>query len=467
MPDTLSEKATRSAYAQALLAESLVEENRDRQAVDTYTSVVSAPNGPPCTHGQFGFLYLKLNDLAHARQEFDAEHRSEPGCALADLGTAELNVRDGAIQDALDLLQRLWNADHGFVRSNLGLFIRTMPQPDFEVFTEAAQRAADAGRMSPDLVRLLVNPPEQFANDQPDTGNGSSVTAGERTAKASPTPDISLGFELYRNHKYAACAEILRMSSDRATDKALLQLASCSFFAGEYEVTSKAASLLEKRSTGSPEALYWSIKANQKLALIDLAHFENRDPNSARTHILLGDVYRQSHRYSDAKAEYLKALAISAHDPGALIGLASTLLLNSNADQAMSTCREALKYLPDDPELNLLMGESLLTMRQYNQAEAFLKKGLMAKPEMQPHAHALLGRLYAATDRPSEAARELKLGLESDQDGSLHYVLALQYRKLGDEKDSLEAIKESKLISQARLQRAHIDLADSASSIDQ
>jgi predicted Zn-dependent protease len=112
------------------------------------------------------------------------------------------------------------------------------------------------------------------------------------------------------------------------------------------------------------------------------------------------------------------------------------------------------------------MGESLLAVREFDQAELFLKKGLMVKPQMQPHVHALLGRVYAAKGQPRAAVAELNLGLQSDEDGSIHYQLALQYRKLGDEKASRSAMKESEALKLARLQRAHIALEDPATALD-
>jgi tetratricopeptide (TPR) repeat protein len=463
--EALSQRDNQSPYAQALFAESLVEQHRDAQAIDAYKAVVIAANRPPCIRGQLGFVYLHLDDLAKAHTEFDAEHESEPGCALADLGMAELSIRHGSMGDALDILQRLWSHDHGFIRSNIDLFMRAMSPPDMKQFADATRTAGEAGRIDQGLFRLLGNPAERSAEGEPDAGVSSTVAAAQ--ISGSPVASAySTGSRFYASQQYSRCADALDAKLDIATSRTLLLLASCSFFAGRYELTSDAGMLLKSRKASSPEALYWSIRANQGLALRDLARFERLSPDSARAHILLGDAYRQSQRYEDAKAEYHKSLSMSPDDPAALIGLASTMLLDSHADEAVATCREALSYLPNDPEVNLLMGESLLAVREFNQAEPFLKKGLMAKPQMLPHVHALLGRVYAATDRPREAVTELNLGLESDEDGSVHYQLALQYRKLGDEKASQSAMKESEELKLARLQRAHLALKDPAVPFD-
>jgi predicted Zn-dependent protease len=209
------------------------------------------------------------------------------------------------------------------------------------------------------------------------------------------------------------------------------------------------------------EALYWSIKSNERLAFHALERFEQLEPNSERTHLLLGDIYVQRERYGDARSEYQKALELSPGDPAALLGLASAALRNGDTDKAIEAARSALQRSPDDPEINILMGEALVVRHDLAGAEPFLKKGLQSKPQMLPHVHALLGRVYAAADRPQDAISELKMGLESDEDGSVHYQLARLYRQTGDDKDALLAMEQMKVIQQRRREGAAIALKDS------
>ena len=84
-------------------------------------------------------------------------------------------------------------------------------------------------------------------------------------------------------------------------------------------------------------------------------------------------------------------------------------------DEALSLAQTALAKNPDDPELNAVMGEILCARNEYADAEPFLKKSLNTKPEFVSRVHALLGNVYAKTNRTQEAIAELKLGLESDR----------------------------------------------------
>jgi tetratricopeptide (TPR) repeat protein len=113
------------------------------------------------------------------------------------------------------------------------------------------------------------------------------------------------------------------------------------------------------------------------------------------------------------------------------------------------------------------MGEILSSLHEYAEAEPYVRKGLESKPQMRPHAHALLGKIYADAGRTSEAIQEMQLGLQDDEDGSLHYQLAVLYRKTGDLASFATMLRESKELSNSRDKRAEIAVGGvSTSSTD-
>jgi tetratricopeptide (TPR) repeat protein len=230
-------------------------------------------------------------------------------------------------------------------------------------------------------------------------------------------------------------------------------LAACAFFAGDDERAIVAATALEAAQPHSPEALYWSIQANERLALKALAHFQQLESDSARSHVLLGDIFDQLERFDDAQSEYMKALSITPGDPGAMVGLASTYLSNNNNEKAMETARMALERSPQDAELNLIMAETLVAKSRFAEAEPYLTKSLDAKPQMLGHVHALMGKVYAETGRTQDAINQLKMGASSDENGSVHYLLARLYRQTGDIKDATAALEQVKTIKQLRRDR--------------
>jgi predicted Zn-dependent protease len=236
-------------------------------------------------------------------------------------------------------------------------------------------------------------------------------------------------------------------------------LAACAFLTGDYARASAAAAAMEKQQPHSQphsiEALYWSIQANEKLAFESLARFQQLEPDSHRSHILLGDIYHQLERYKQAESEYQQALAIKPGDSAALLGLASSYLSDNNLDAAGQTARKGLEQAPEDPDLNLVMAEVELGQTQYAAALPYLEKGLHAKAQMQPRVHALMGKAYAELDRTQEAIAELKLGAASDEDGSIQYLLARLYRKSGDARDASVALETLKTIREKRRKRGY------------
>jgi tetratricopeptide (TPR) repeat protein len=257
------------------------------------------------------------------------------------------------------------------------------------------------------------------------------------------------------------CASLLkhRPATPGASDALLLS--GCAYQYGDYALASSGAA-----QSGTMGGLYWSIKANQALALQSLTHFQQIAPNSVPSHVLLGDMYRQRQRYDDALAQYKLALEMSPTDHAAQLGLAYAYFGNANIDATIATASTALAGNPGDPELNVLMGEALVARHDFAGAEPFLQKGLAAKPQMLPQVHAMLGTVYAETGRTEDAIAQLEMGRPADGDGSIHYRLARMYRKAGDTKKAEAAMQQVKLLEQQRQKGAVTALEDSSQPVD-
>jgi tetratricopeptide (TPR) repeat protein len=447
----MSERDHDSPYAKTLYAESLVNQARYTEAAEVYKSALTANTQIPCLHGELGFVYLKQHNNAAATAEFAAGRHSDSACALATLGEVRLHIDEGANEDGLRLLIQLWNSDPGFVRTHAPTLADGMTPERVSAFSTLLSQQHDALKVPDDLYRVL----DSILQGTP----SPEWTVEASPVKAPVATDVTE--HDYASGHYRQCADQLMDSVDTKNQSRLQLLAACSFLTGDYELSSRAASALAVMNPQAPEALYWSIQANERLAFQALERYEQLEPHSERSHLLLGDIYVQRERYDDAESEYQKALDIAPGDPAALLGLASAYLRGSNIPKAVENAQLALQKLPDDPEVNLTMGEALMARHEFMDAEPYLKKALHAKPQMLPHVHALLGRVYAETDRTQEAIHELTIGLGSDEDGSVHYQLARLYRKNGDVKDASIAMEQMEAIQQGRREGAVIAWKDS------
>ncbi len=444
-----------TSYAKALYAESLVKQARYNEAADLYSSVLSAEDQPPCMESEASFLSLKKGGAHNAGSQFMAERSRHPECSLAILGEARLRIDAGDNQAALLLLQELWSKDHGFfVLSAPLLFDGIASDRAQSLLNELAQQQS-SGKVDHQIYVAILQAMRAPADAAQDSGAVQNTASSRSVARDQ-------GRLAYQSGQYARCAGLLKDSLNSGNVATLETLAACSFFTGDYALTADAGSaLLAVPSHPQAQALYWSIKANERLAFKSLARFQQLEPNSARSHILLGDIYRQRERYDDAQKEYSKALDLAPNDAAALLGLATAYFGDANIAMTVEIAHRALDQSPDDPEINLLMGEALISQHRFPDSVPYLLKALHAKPQMLPHVHAMLGEAYASDGKMEDALRELKLGVDSDQDGSVHYQLARLYGKLGDTADAATAIQQMKAIQQKRREGAVIAVQDS------
>jgi tetratricopeptide (TPR) repeat protein len=463
----LAAEGANSAYPHALFAESLEEQGRFKEATTEAQAVLAADPHFLCAHARLGFLYLAQRQMNEAPRQFDAEAQS---CALADLGRARLRLEADDNSGALALLSELWKRDPGFVRRQVPSLVDMLDAQRKDSFADFVSRQDAAGAVSSNLSAFL----SASLRGLPQPVNESIRANASEERKAVVPPDIAVAETNARAGRYAGCVGSLinetgQLAPIRANGSALLLLAECSYMTGDYALSAKSSDLATGQSTHDLAALYWSIKANEKLAFTAFSRFEQLEPDSPKTHLLLGDMYRHRQHLQEAENEYKAAAALASHDPAPLYGLASVYSQDSKPDLALSTVTSALVMSPADPDLDLLAGEILVQQHEWVQAESYLKESLNAanplKPQMLAHAHVVLGEVYAQTDRPQEAIRELQLGLASDEDGSVYYQLARLYTRLGNKVAARSAIVHVKELEQKRRERAVVAVQDSGDAV--
>jgi tetratricopeptide (TPR) repeat protein len=214
--------------------------------------------------------------------------------------------------------------------------------------------------------------------------------------------------------------------------QSLREQAACAFWRRDFDRSAESAARLLAAAPTDPEALYWSIKANERRAVAALSKFEELAPHSAASSDMVGDLYRRQRQPDKALAEYQKALALDPHDPAAHLGMAAVYLSIGRPDGTIAAAQAGLADRPDDARLNLLMAEGLVAQHNFVAAKSYLRKSLSAPPELRLRVHALLGRIDADAGNTAEAICQLKLALPGDEDGSLHYQLYRLYLKTGN-----------------------------------
>jgi tetratricopeptide (TPR) repeat protein len=454
----LSSEDANSAWAKALFAESLVEQSRWKEAVSQQQAVLAADPRFPCGHAQLGFFYLAQQEDTAASREFASE---ASGCALAALGRVRLRLNAADYAGALALLTALWEHDAGFVRTHTALLTEGSTPEHASAFPAFLDQQGGGGTgVDPDLSAWLSAAFRGVPSRAPEMQQLSSIAASSIAVRGGSAVAAD-----ERDDRYSRCAAKLANGLGERNNRELLLLASCAFMTGDYGLSATASDLLASRSPHDLAAFYWSVKANEKLAFAALDRFEQLKPDAERTHLLLGDMYRQRQRFEQAENEYKTAAKLSPQDAAPLFGLASAYSQNSETEQALSAARAGLQITPSDPDLNLLIGEILVSRHAWDEAEPFLNKSLDAKPQTLPHVHVLLGEVYEGTGRTGDAISQLKMGLAADDDGSVYYRLSRIYTRVGNKAAADEAMQHVKALEESRRQRAVVAVQDSSAAM--
>jgi predicted Zn-dependent protease len=431
-----------------LVGDTFAEQKVFVQAAEEYKTTLACPTFPPGIHAAYGFVLLNQQDYAGSERELNAELASNRRSLIAKLGLARLRVEQGATAEGVKQIAEIWKTDPSFLRANVPLFKTGLPEAVSSELKLALEKAQAHGEIPADVAQALqLSPPTENIAD---SRHSSSV------APAQPFAGGTL----------RECGDPRVRAPQRLQSAELRSLAACAYSSAKYQIAFEAAQKLVAPPATEAEGLYWEIKSAQKLAAETLARASQLDSNSPTLHVLLGDMFRQRKHYPESEQEYRKSLAIEPENPGALFGLSLALLANSQLDEALRLTEGALKKNPNDPEFNAVMGEILCQQREFSGAEPYLKKALNTKPELVPHVHALLGRVYAETNRTQQAIAEMTLGLSDDRDGRLHYQIARLYLKVGDRNSANKALEASRRLESEGLTSAAVAIEKGASDAE-
>jgi TolB-like protein/DNA-binding winged helix-turn-helix (wHTH) protein/Flp pilus assembly protein TadD len=195
------------------------------------------------------------------------------------------------------------------------------------------------------------------------------------------------------------------------------------------------------------------------------------DPDLAAPHVLLAAVYQKLWQWSDAEAEFKRALELNSNDAGAYVGYAKWLMCQGRMDDALVWAQrardldplgsagdllgspgitkawilfharrydEAIRELRSDDPDHWYLGMALVANGQPDEAITVLEKALSRSPDRSPAVMGVLVRAYAHAGRRREALRqldELKRRQQTSYVPAAPFVNA--YLGLGDNEQAL------------------------------
>ncbi len=207
----------------------------------------------------------------------------------------------------------------------------------------------------------------------------------------------------------------------------------CAYRAGDFLAIAQS-------QAKSPEALYWKTRAYNKLALNAYLRL-GQLPSSMETHELKARIESKRRQYLEAAKEWREALKFSPGNSYLQKQLAISLYQSGDLQGAQALLQGLLKREPDSPELNYLLGDTVLNSQKPQEAIPYLEKAVKSDPQMLP-AQRSLGLAYLQTGQTEKAILHLKAALPIDQDGSVHYQLGRAYQAHGEREQASSMLKQ-------------------------
>jgi len=167
------------------------------------------------------------------------------------------------------------------------------------------------------------------------------------------------------------------------------------------------------------------------------------DPDLAEPHVLLAEVYQKQWQWSDAEAEFKRALELNSNDAGAHVGYAKWLLCQGRTDEALAWVQRARELDPLGGAgitplggVAITNGFILFHARRYDEAIRELRND---DPD-----HWILGLALIANGQPDEAITVLEKALGTDRNPAVMGVLVRAYAHAGRRKEALRLVDELK-----------------------
>ncbi len=378
-------------------------------------------------------------------------------CALA-----EALVLEGNLADALENLRSALR-----VRPDQALAAVQAPTespaqtPDhFRLrFQAAADRWGTAETSSDPAVMLGLG----LAYGRLRENDGAQKEFHKVTATLSPRsllPEPSsrdAAFESFRRREYEGVIGALRRYVKvRPLDiEARFVLAKSYLLTGEPAAAARELRQVLETDPKHSGGRLWLSKSYRDLALITFERLVALQPDSYRTHQLAAEAYEAQRQDEKAIAEFRAALEIRPHLAGLHLRIGRIHLKSLRLEEAAAEFQKELEINPFDADANADLGGIYVNGNQAEEAIPLLERALEIRPGFS-EARRRLGKAYFAVRQYQKAAAVLEQAAATDEDGSIHYLLAKTYRQLGRTRDAERAFGLVTQLKSASLKRAEV-----------
>ncbi len=219
-----------------------------------------------------------------------------------------------------------------------------------------------------------------------------------------------------------------------------LAAAKCHVTAGEWPGAMAAIAALRTRFPGDADVLYTAAKAYMKAFNDATFEMYQKTASSYRVHELSAEIFEIQNRFSEAIAEYRKAIEANPAAPDLHYRLGRAMLMAGHGTEDLERARNEfeaeLKLSPEDSASEFQIGQILLAEGKKTEAPAYFEKALAMSPDF-PEAMVALAKTRIEAGRAAEAIPLLERAVSLDERSEpAHYTLMIAYRDAGRKQDA-------------------------------
>ncbi len=380
---------------------------RSREAIPEFEQVLKLdPNNLPASLS-LGMARLEMNDPANAVAALERALKLDPANinARGMLAGAQLSI--GRANEAATNYRKLASLTPNDPKAwqGLGHSYESLAQQAFEQLTKDASD-------SPEWLVLVAE--SRMIRRQYRSAYYFLRQALDKQPNFRPALEGLAAVYHATDHPDWAAQEQAKVKAFPAPDCAR-QTAECDFHAGRYLAVSAVRSS------------YWRARAFDELAREAFSKLGSL-PESVELHAVKAEIAAGQGRFVDAVEEWKAACKLDPQNGALEISLAVAMHDAGDYKNALTLLTKVSQKLPD---IEYLIGNSLLRLEQPEAAIPHLQAALRMEPGIRP-AQAALGSAYVRIGKPAAAIPYLEAALGVDDDGSLHYQLARAYQSSGN-----------------------------------
>ncbi len=192
---------------------------------------------------------------------------------------------------------------------------------------------------------------------------------------------------------------------------------------------------LEARFPNDADVLYSSAKLNMRAFNDATFAMFQRVPASYRVHELSAEIFEIQNHYSDAAAEYRKAIELNPNAPELHFRLGRAILLQSHSPEALQQAsaefRSELKVNPEDSATEFQLGQIAQAQGKTADAKSHFERAASLSPRF-VQALIALGNIHSRDKQYAQAISVLTRAIQiQPASESAHYALLTAYRNTG------------------------------------